>query len=398
MYFFSDEEILMKNLVLLGSTGSIGVSTLEIVAAYPDRFRVLALTGNSNLDALAQQVRRFSPRLVAVPDAARAQVLRELVPDRKVEVLSGLQGLRACAALAEADLVVSAITGFAGLEPTLAAIEAGHDVALANKETLVAAGALVTSRARALGVRIYPVDSEHSAIFQALQGQREAQVRRLILTASGGPFYQSSPEEIERATPEAALNHPRWRMGKKVTIDSATMMNKGLEVIEAHWLFDMPEEKIAVQIHPQSVVHSMVEYVDGALIAQMGVPDMKIPIAYALAFPERLALDLPPLDLCTLGSLTFAAPDDRRFPCLSIAREALRQGGTVPAVMNAANEVAVACFLNKTIQFGQIAEVIRATLEQHSPCAVTDLETVIEADRRGRQIARRMAAAKENAQ
>ncbi|MBO4793703.1 MAG: 1-deoxy-D-xylulose-5-phosphate reductoisomerase [Deltaproteobacteria bacterium] len=388
----------MKNLVLLGSTGSIGVSTLEIVAAYPDRFRVLALTGNSNLDALAQQVRRFSPRLVAVPDAARAQVLRELVPDRKVEVLSGLQGLRACAALAEADLVVSAITGFAGLEPTLAAIEAGHDVALANKETLVAAGALVTSRARALGVRIYPVDSEHSAIFQALQGQREAQVRRLILTASGGPFYRSSPEEIERATPEAALNHPRWRMGKKVTRDSATMMNTGLEVIEAHWLFDMPEEKIAVQIHPQSVVHSMVEYVDGALIAQMGVPDMKIPIAYALAFPERLALDLPPLDLCTLGSLTFAAPDDRRFPCLSIAREALRQGGTVPAVMNAANEVAVACFLNRTIQFGQIAEVIRETLEQHSPCAVTDLETVIEADRKGRQTARRMAAAKENAQ
>ncbi|MBR5346117.1 MAG: 1-deoxy-D-xylulose-5-phosphate reductoisomerase [Deltaproteobacteria bacterium] len=388
----------MKNLVLLGSTGSIGVSTLEIVAAYPERFRVLALTGNYNVDALAQQVRRFSPRLVAVPDAARAQVLRELVPDRNVEVLSGLQGLRACAALAEADLVVSAITGFAGLEPTLAAIEAGHDVALANKETLVAAGALVTSRARALGVRIYPVDSEHSAIFQALQGQREAQVRRLILTASGGPFYQSSPEEIERATPEAALNHPRWRMGKKVTIDSATMMNKGLEVIEAHWLFDMPEEKIAVQIHPQSVVHSMVEYVDGALIAQMGVPDMKIPIAYALAFPERLALDLPPLDLCTLGSLTFAAPDDRRFPCLSIAREALRQGGTVPAVMNAANEVAVACFLNKTIQFGQIAEVIRATLEQHSPSAVTDLETVIEADRKGRQTARRIAAAKENAQ
>ena len=389
--------MLMKNLVLLGSTGSIGVSTLEIVAAYPDRFRVLALTGNHNLKVLAQQVRRFSPRLVAVPDADRAQVLRELVADLDVEVLSGLQGLRACAALAEADLVVSAITGFAGLEPTLAAIEAGHDVALANKETLVAAGALVTSRARARGLRIYPVDSEHSAIFQALQGQREAQVRRLILTASGGPFYQSPPEEIERATPEAALNHPRWRMGKKVTIDSATMMNKGLEVIEAHWLFDMPEEKIAVQIHPQSIVHSMVEYVDGALIAQLGVPDMKIPIAYALAYPERLALDLPPLDLCTLGSLTFAAPDDRRFPCLSIAREALRQGGTVPAVMNAANEIAVACFLNRTIRFGHIAEVIRETLEQHSPCAVTDLETVIEADREGRQTARRIAAAKENA-
>ena len=387
----------MKNLVLLGSTGSIGVSTLEIVAAYPERFRVLALTGNHNLNALAQQVRRFSPRLVAVPDVERAQILRALVADLDVEVLSGLQGLRACAAIAEADLVVSAITGFAGLEPTLAAIEAGHDVALANKETLVAAGALVTSRARARGLRIYPVDSEHSAIFQALQGQREAQVRRLILTASGGPFYQSPPEEIERATPEAALNHPRWRMGKKVTIDSATMMNKGLEVIEAHWLFDMPEEKIAVQIHPQSIVHSMVEYVDGALIAQLGVPDMKIPIAYALAFPERLRLDLPPLDLCTLGSLTFAAPDDRRFPCLSIAREALRRGGTVPAVMNAANEVAVACFLNRAIQFGQIAEVIRETLEQHSPCAVTDLETVIEADREGRQTARRIAAAKENA-
>ncbi|NLC70060.1 MAG: 1-deoxy-D-xylulose-5-phosphate reductoisomerase [Desulfuromonadaceae bacterium] len=377
----------MKNLAILGSTGSIGSSALEIVAAHSDRFRVTALTGNHNLDLLADQVRRFSPLRVAVPDEERAARLKERLKDTGTEILFGIAGLVACASHDEADMVISAIVGSAGLIPTLAAIEAGKDVALANKETLVAAGPLIMERVRRRNVHLLPVDSEHSAIFQSLQGHRKGDVRRLILTASGGPFREMPLDRMREVTPAAALVHPNWHMGKKITIDSATMMNKGLEVIEARWLFDLPAEKIDVHIHPQSVVHSMVEYIDGAVIAQMGIPDMKTPIAYALCCPERIPLDLPPLDLCAMGKLTFLEVDPRRFPCLGLAYEALRRGGTAPAVLNAANEVAVECFLRGEITFMDIPTIIRLTLERHEAVPIQKLEAVLEADRWGRETA-----------
>jgi 1-deoxy-D-xylulose-5-phosphate reductoisomerase len=348
---------------------------------------VTALSGHRNLDLLAAQARRFAPRRVAVADAAGAAQLKRDLPGSGIEILSGTDGLLACATGDETDMVISAIVGFAGLVPTLAAIEAGRDVALANKETLVAAGPLVMERARQRHVRLLPVDSEHSAIFQSLQGQRKADVRRLILTASGGPFRETPLDKMREVTPAAALVHPNWHMGRKITIDSATMMNKGLEVIEARWLFDLPPDRIAVHIHPQSVVHSMVEYRDGAVMAQLGVPDMKTPIAYALSWPERIPLDLPPLDLCALGKLTFLNVDQRRFPCLGLAYEALRRGGTVPAVLNAANEVAVERFLRREISFLDIPTIIRLTMEQHNEVPIQEIETVLEADRWGRETA-----------
>jgi 1-deoxy-D-xylulose-5-phosphate reductoisomerase len=380
----------MKNLVILGSTGSIGVSTLEIVAAYPDRYRVVALTGGSNLQRLAEQVRRFQPQLVAVLTAADAERLRTSLGPGHPKILSGIEGLIACAVDADAHLVVSAIVGAAGLVPTMAAIEAGKNVALANKETLVAAGPLVVAAVARKGVQLYPVDSEHSAIFQSLEGHSKADVRRLILTASGGPFRDRALAELRQVTPADALAHPNWQMGRKISIDSATMMNKGLEVIEARWLFDLPAEKIAVHIHPQSIVHSMVEYVDGSVIAQLGIPDMKTPIAYALSYPERLPLNLPPLDLCALGSLTFTKPDMERFACLALAYDALREGGTAPAVLNAANEVAVEAFLQGEITFLAIPAVIRATLECHRTEPLNHLDEAIRADRWGRSEARRI--------
>lgn len=380
----------MKNLVILGSTGSIGVSTLEVVAAYPDRYGVVALTGGNNLQRLVEQVRRFRPQLVAVLTAADAECLRSTLGPEHPEILFGIEGLIACAVHPEAHLVVSAIVGAAGLVPTMAAIEAGKNVALANKETLVAAGPLVMAAVARKGVQLYPVDSEHSAIFQSLEGHSKADVRRLILTASGGPFRDRALAELRQVTPQDALAHPNWQMGRKISIDSATMMNKGLEVIEARWLFDLPAEKIAVHIHPQSIVHSMVEYVDGSVIAQLGIPDMKTPIAYALSYPERLPLNLPPLDLCALGSLSFAMPDFERFACLGLAYEALREGGTAPAVLNAANEVAVEAFLQGEIAFLAIPAVIRATLERHRATTLTHLDEAIRADRWGRSEARRI--------
>jgi len=383
----------MKNLAILGSTGSIGTSALEIVAAHPDRFRVSALTGNSNLNLLADQVRRFSPIRVAVPDEERAAQLKQrLATSHGTEILFGAEGLTACASGAETDLVISAIVGSAGLIPTLAAIEAGKDVALANKETLVAAGPLIMETVRRRNVQLFPVDSEHSAIFQSLQGHRRKDVRRLILTASGGPFRDLPLDQLRKVTPAAALIHPNWHMGRKITIDSATMMNKGLEVIEARWLFDVPADKIDVHIHPQSIVHSMVEYRDGAVIAQLGIPDMKTPIAYALSYPERITLDLPPLDLCALGKLTFLEVDSRRFPCLGLAYEALQHGGTAPAVLNAANEVAVERFLLGEIAFPDIPLVIRRTLDRHEPVPIRELETVLAADRWGRETAAMISA------
>lgn len=384
----------MKSLAILGATGSIGVNTLEIAAAQPDRYRVAALTGGNNIERLAEQIRRFRPAMAAVVTPQDAQRLRKILGPSAPEILSGTEGLIACATCTEADMVVAAIVGAAGLVPTVAAIEAGKDVALANKETLVTAGALVMERVAAKGIHLHPVDSEHSAIFQSLEGHRRQDVRRLILTASGGPFRERPLAELARVTPADALSHPNWSMGRKISIDSATMMNKGLEVIEARWLFDLPADRIAVHVHPQSIVHSMVEYVDGSIIAQLGIPDMKGPIAYALSYPERHSLNLPPLDLCTLGQLTFAQPDMQKFPCLGLAYDALRAGGTAPAVLNAANEVAVEAFLHGAIGFLDIPVIIRETLDRHEPELLVQIDTALRADRWGRETARRLIRAR----
>ncbi len=382
----------MKRLSVLGATGSIGVSTLEIVAAYPERFRVTALTGGHNLTRLAEQIRRFRPQRVAVMTAGDAAKLRLELGTDSPEILFGIEGLIACATEGEADMVVSAIVGAAGLVPTIAAIEAGKDVALANKETLVTAGPLVLEAVARRGVRLFPVDSEHSAIFQSLQGHNRLEVRRLILTASGGPFRTRRLSELAQVTVDDALAHPNWQMGRKITIDSATMMNKGLEVIEARWLFDLPGERIDVHIHPQSIVHSMVEYQDGSVIAQLGIPDMKTPIAYALSYPERLPLGLPPLDLCALGQLTFERPEPGRFACLELAYAALAAGGSAPAVLNAANEVAVEAFLAGTIKFLDIPAIIHGTLDRHSVAPLRHLDEVLRADLWARDEARRIIA------
>jgi 1-deoxy-D-xylulose-5-phosphate reductoisomerase len=378
----------MKNLAILGSTGSIGVSTLDIVAAHPDRFRVVSLSAGNNLDRLEEQIRRFRPRIVSVVQPEAARDLRQRLGSDAPEVVSGVEGLIACSTHGQVEMVLSAIVGAAGLVPTMAAIESGKDIALANKETLVTAGPLVMEAVARQGVKLYPVDSEHSAIFQSLEGHRRSDVRRLILTASGGPFRNRPLSELGRVTPEDALAHPNWSMGRKISIDSATMMNKGLEIIEACWLFDLPPEKVAVHIHPQSIVHSMVEYIDGAVIAQLGIPDMKTPIAYALSYPDRLPLDLPPLDLCALKTLTFEEPDQEKFPCLALAYRAARTGGTAPAVLNAANEVAVEAFLLGRIGFLDIAAVIRRVLDRHSPLELEHIDTALRADRWGRQEAR----------
>ena len=384
----------MKKLGILGSTGSIGVSTLEIVAAHPDRFQVISLTAGNNLPRLKEQIQRFRPQLVSVLCPEKAKQLQHELGDDGPRVYSGVEGLIACASDEQIDMVVTAVVGAAGLVPTMAAIEAGKDIALANKETLVTAGPLVMAAVKNRGVKLYPVDSEHSAIFQSLEGHRKNDVRRLILTASGGPFRDLPAADMAGVTLADALAHPNWNMGRKITIDSATMMNKGLEVIEARWLFDLPPEQIAVHIHPQSIVHSMVEYVDGAVMAQLGIPDMKTPIAYALSYPDRLPLVLPPLDLCALKSLTFDEPDLAKFPCLDLAYEALAAGGTAPAVLNAANEVAVDAFLQEQIKFLDIAAIIRMVLDSHAPAALDHIDDALRADLWGRQEARRIVAQK----
>ncbi|MDK2847035.1 MAG: 1-deoxy-D-xylulose-5-phosphate reductoisomerase [Desulfuromonadales bacterium] len=379
-----------KRLGILGSTGSIGVSTLDIVAAFPDQFEVVTLTAGNNLVRLEEQIRRFRPQMVAVLSEDGAKQLKQRLGDEAPQILSGIEGLVACATHAGIDMVVSAIVGAAGLVPTMSAIESGKDIALANKETLVTAGSLITEAVARHGVRLFPVDSEHSAIFQSLEGHRMDDVRRLILTASGGPFRNRPLEEMVDITPADALAHPNWSMGRKISIDSATMMNKGLEVIEARWLFDVPADRIAVHIHPQSIVHSLVEYIDGAVIAQLGIPDMKTPIAYALSHPNRLPLDLPALDLCSLRNLTFDDPDLERFPCLGLAYDALAMDGTAPAVLNAANEVAVDAFLNEEIAFLDIARIIGATLKGLKVKPLEHIDDVLRADLWGRREARRL--------
>jgi 1-deoxy-D-xylulose-5-phosphate reductoisomerase len=389
----------VKRLAILGSTGSIGEQTLSVAEAFPERFRVTALAAGRRVEKLAAQVRRLRPELVAVADAEAAGALRAALGADAPKIEWGEAGLEAVATH-DADLVVSALVGAVGLRPTLAAIRAGRDVALANKEVLVAAGALVLREVRAYGVRLLPVDSEHSAIFQVLAGQRRADLRRIVLTASGGPFRTWTAERIAAATIEQALAHPNWNMGPKITIDSATLMNKGLEVIEARWLFDVPAERIDVVVHPQSVVHSLVEMEDGSWLAQLGVPDMRGPIAVALAWPERLPLldaggplaDLAQLDLAATGRLDFEAPDPVRFPCLGLAYAALAADEAAPAALNAANEVAVAAFLDGRITFPEIAATNAAVLEAHRARAggavLRDLGDVVEADAWARARAR----------
>jgi 1-deoxy-D-xylulose-5-phosphate reductoisomerase len=381
----------VKRLTLLGSTGSIGEQTLSVVAEFPERFRVVALAAGRNAERLAEQVRRHRPERVAVADAAVAAELRERLGPETPELGIGPAGL---VAVAEhpAELVVAGLVGALGLAPTLAAIRAGRDVALANKEVLVMAGALVQREVQRCGVRLLPVDSEHSAIFQALAGQRREDVARLVLTASGGPFRSWPAEKMARATVAEALAHPNWTMGPKISVDSATLANKALEVIEARWLFGVTPEQVAVVVHPQSIVHSLVELVDGSVLAQLGVPDMRVPISCALAWPERLPLSGPRLDLGAVGRLDFEPPDPKRFPCLGLAWRALAGAETAPAVLNAANEEVVAAFLAGRAPFPAIAAVNERVLDDHLAAhageTVSDLEDVLAADAWARARAR----------
>lgn len=378
----------MKNISILGSTGSIGVSTLEIISAHPDRFRVIAMTAGKNLELFVRQIRQFTPRIAVVASVEDVPRLKELCSGLDVTILGGVEGLIAAATADETEMVVAAIVGAAGLVPTAAAIRARKDIALANKETLVTAGHLFMDLVEEFGVRLFPVDSEHSAIFQSIEGHRNEDIQKIILTASGGPFLHTPASALSSVTVRDALNHPNWNMGKKITIDSATMMNKGLEVIEARWLFNTPVDKIQVNIHPQSIIHSMVEYVDGCVIAQLGTPDMKAPIAYALAYPERITTGVKPLDLTTFSGLTFFNPDHEKFRCLNLAYRAIISGESMPAVMNAANEIAVAEFLEGHIGFTQIAETIERTMDTHTAHNLKSIDEVLKADLWGRESAR----------
>ncbi len=380
-----------KDLAILGSTGSIGVNTLALVRGRPDRFSVTTLSAGVNMELLASQIEEFSPSFVSVLTEAGASKLKGLGISG-VEVGVGVEGAIKAAAFDGVDITVSAIAGASGLLPTMAAIKGGKDIALANKETLVMAGPLVMEAVRSAGVRLMPIDSEHSAVFQALEGHRAADVRRIILTASGGPFLNTPPEELKGVTPDQALNHPKWSMGRKISIDSATLMNKGLEVIEARWLFDIPVERIDVVIHPQSVVHSMVEYVDGSIVAQLSTPDMLGPIAYALSYPERIESGAPRLVMSGL-TLEFMEPDLKKFPCLALAYEALEGALTLPAVLNAADEVAVAEFLGGAISFNDIHGVIKEVINAHTPAPILTVSDVLEADRWARAEAARVIKA-----
>jgi 1-deoxy-D-xylulose-5-phosphate reductoisomerase len=371
----------MKKISILGSTGSIGVNTLNVVLQNKMQFNVVALAAGRNIDLLKAQIEQFQPLVAAVMDEAHAVRLKERLPsDCKTAILWGPAGYREVARIAESELVVSAMVGSAGLVPTLEAIDAGKHIALANKETLVAAGHLVVEKARKKKIRILPVDSEHSAIFQCLNGQREQDVRRIILTASGGPFRTFSKTQLENIVPADALKHPNWEMGRKITIDSASMMNKGLEVIEAKWIFGLDINNIDILIHPQSIIHSMVEFVDGSVMAQLGNPDMRIPIAYALSYPARMPRQGASLDFLKATPLEFFQPDPERFPCLRLALDAGRAGGTLPAVLNGANEAAVEAFLEEKIKFTQIPVVIAETLSRHRSFSSPALEEILAAD------------------
>lgn len=386
----------MKGLSVLGSTGSIGISTLDVVARHPDRYRVVALTANRDVDGLFEQCLKFEPRLAVMADESSAAELAQRLWSRgsNTEVLSGLVGLEQVAALPEADYVMAAIVGAAGLLPALAGVRAGKRVLLANKEALVVSGRLFMDEAMRHGAEILPIDSEHNAVFQCMpaagaRNMDRSGIKRILLTASGGPFRNTPVEELHRVTPEQACAHPNWDMGRKISVDSATMMNKGLEVIEAHWLFQIAPDRIDVVLHPQSVVHSMVEYIDGSVLAQMGNPDMRTPIAHALAWPERIDSGVKSLDLFAVARLDFAAPDLQRFPCLQLAFDAVRAGGTAPVVLNAANEVAVAAFLERRLGFLGIAELVDRTLQVMEIKSAEDLDQLLDVDRQARRVAER---------
>ncbi len=379
----------MKRLTILGSTGSIGLNALELIERNPEKYRAIALTAGRNVDLLAKQIEKFRPLGVAVLQKDLADTLRtRLDKNTTTKVFYGTEGFVHLATLKEVDTVVSAMTGAAGLVPTYAAIEAGKNIALANKETLVMAGPLIVDEAKKQGITILPIDSEHSAILQCLQGHPREDVRRIILTASGGPFRDFTLGEMEKVTPGQALNHPNWSMGKKISIDSATLMNKGLEAIEAKWLFDLRMDQISIVIHPQSIIHSMVEYWDGSIIAQMGVPHMITPISYALSYPHHIENHLSPLQLDEVGTLTFEKPDLSKFPCLNLALQAGEIGDSMPAVMNGANEIAVDAFLKGKIGFLQIPMLIEKTMEAHRTSSIDNIEKVMEADSWARDTAR----------
>ncbi len=370
----------MKKIVLLGSTGSIGTQTLEVVDSYSDRLSVLALAAGSNVTMMEQQIRKYKPSYAVMWTQQAAAELRDKVKDTDVKILAGMEGLIEISSLPEADVVVTAIVGMIGIRPTIAAIKAGKDIALANKETLVTAGHIIMPLAKQHGVSILPVDSEHSAIFQSLNGEPKDKISHILLTASGGPFRGWTKEQMANVQVEDALKHPNWAMGRKITIDSATMVNKGLEVIEAGWLFDVTPDQIKVVVQPQSIIHSMVEYVDGAVMAQLGVPDMKLPIQYALFYPDRLPMQDNKVDFFALKSITFEEPDPEVFTGLALAYEAFRIGGSMPTVFNAANEKAVSLFLDRKIKFLEIPELIGASMEQHKVIADPTVEQILETE------------------
>lgn len=376
----------MKRVSILGSTGSIGTQSIEVCEKHG--LEIIALAAHSSIDMLEEQARKFRPKYVGIYNEEKYTELKSRLADTDITVLCGMEGLCHIASLEENDIVLNSVVGMVGLLPTLTAINAGKDIALANKETLVAGGALVTSLAKEKGVKIYPVDSEHSAIFQCLQGNNPEQVNKIILTASGGPFYGYSYEQLKNVTKADALKHPNWDMGNKITIDSATLMNKGLEFIEAKWLFDLEPEQIEIVVHRQSVIHSAVEYKDFAVIAQLGIPDMKIPIQYSLLYPERVECPTKPLSLTDYGTLTFAEPDSKTFKCLGAAIEAISRGGAYPCLVNSANEEAVRAFLNDEIQFVQIGEIVSSVLEKFPYTEIKCYEDVTAADKAAREYVR----------
>jgi len=386
----------MKTLSLLGSTGSIGTNTLKVTSSFPKEFRVAGLSGGRNASLLAKQVEEIGPKIVSCGDESVSAELQSLLRQRgysmaRTRFVHGMEGHIEVSCHPESSVVLSAISGAAGLLPTYRALEMGKSIALANKETLVMAGELMMSKSKEKQVEIVPVDSEHNAIHQCLKGGRREEVQRLILTASGGPFRETPKEKLSSVTLDQALNHPTWSMGKKITIDSATLMNKGLEVIEASWLFGIKADEIDVVVHPQSIIHSMVEFIDGSILAQLGLTDMRIAIQYSLTYPERWNSPLPSLDIYKLPKLEFFKPDHQKFPCLELAYQALRTGGTAPAVLNAANEVAVEAFLNKEIAYHEIAQIIQSVLDTHQPQKASDLEMVLKADAWAREEAKTLS-------
>ncbi|MBI5376345.1 MAG: 1-deoxy-D-xylulose-5-phosphate reductoisomerase [Candidatus Schekmanbacteria bacterium] len=378
-----------KRIAILGSTGSIGVNSLDVIRRFPEKYEITGLAANRSAALLVEQAKYFKPKQVALFDEEEAEKIRKKLPS-SIKVLSGMEGIIKIATAEQTDLVVSAMVGAAGLLPTYMAIKAGKTIALANKEALVVGGELITREAKKNNVRILPVDSEHSAIFQSMEGHRHKDIKRLILTASGGPFLNVDAAKLKKVTPDDALKHPNWKMGKKITIDSATMMNKGLEAIEARWLFDIDIENISVIIHPESIIHSMVEYIDGSLVAQLGMPDMRVPISFALSYPERLENKYASLDLAKKGTLTFREPDMKKFKCLTLAIKAGKISGTMPAVLNASNEIAVHAFLERKISFTSIADITSKTMDAHTVKKVKTIDDVLNADKWGRKKAKEL--------